>query len=122
MNVSIDNGFVERYIAAWNEPDPQRRSKAVAEVWHEDGRYANTGRVFKGRAEIEEAVTEAFDDFVAKGFAFKLNAYAGHHDAGRITWDMVPRDGGDVVARGTEYLILAEDGRVISDHQFPEEI
>jgi hypothetical protein len=120
--VSIDNGFVERYIAVWNEPDPDLRRKAVAEIWHADGRYANTSRVFKGLAEIEEAVTEAYDDFVAKGFAFRLNAHAVNHNAARITWDMVPKDGGDLAARGTEYLVFAQDGRVVSDYQFPEEI
>jgi hypothetical protein len=117
-----DNGFVERYIAVWNEPDPARRRKAVSEVWHEDGLYANTSREFKGHAGIEEAVTEAFDDFVAKGFAFRLHGHAVNHGTARLTWDMVPKDGGDTAARGTEYLVFAEDGRVLTDHQFPEEI
>ncbi|MFF0014489.1 nuclear transport factor 2 family protein [Streptomyces sp. NPDC005374] len=117
-----DNGFVERYLAVWNEPDPVRRRKAVAEVWHEDALYANTGREFKGHAEIEEAVTEAYDEFVAKGFAFRLHAHAVNHTTARLTWDMAPKDGGDVVARGTEYLAFAPDGRVLTDHQFPEEI
>ncbi|RST06964.1 nuclear transport factor 2 family protein [Streptomyces sp. WAC07149] len=120
--MSINDGLVERYLAVWNEPDADRRRKEVAEIWAEDGLYANTGREFHGHEGILEAVTEAYDEFVAQGFAFRLHAHAENHNTARITWNMAPRSGGDVAARGTQYLVFAEDGRIRTDHQFPEEI
>ena len=33
--------IVERYIAAWNEPDASRRRKLVDELWAEDGSYTD---------------------------------------------------------------------------------
>jgi hypothetical protein len=120
--MSVDDGLVERYLAVWNESDPERRRKEVSEIWAADGLYANTGQEFHGHEGIEAAVTEAYNDFVAKGFAFRLHAHSVNHGAARITWNMAPKDGGDIAARGTQYLILAEDGRIRTDHQFPEEI
>jgi hypothetical protein len=29
--------LVDRYVAVWNEPDAERRRKAIAEPWTEDG-------------------------------------------------------------------------------------
>ncbi|WP_327256261.1 nuclear transport factor 2 family protein [Streptomyces sp. NBC_01244] len=120
--MSLTEGLVERYLAVWNESDAESRRKAVAEIWSEDGLYANTGQEFRGHEGIEAAVTEAYVDFVANGFTFRLHAHSVNHDAARITWDMVPKDGGDIAARGTQYLTFAKDGRIRTDHQFPEEI
>ena len=120
--LSSITGFVDRYIAAWNEKDPDRRRQAIKEIWAEDARYANTSQEFRGHAGIETAIGEAYEEFVAKGFAFRLNSYAQNHDALRITWDMVPSAGGPAAARGTEYLVLGADGLVRTDHQFPEEL
>ncbi|WP_234317670.1 nuclear transport factor 2 family protein [Streptomyces rimosus] len=113
---------MDRYIAAWNEKNPERRSEAIREIWAEDSLYANTGQEFRGHAGIETAIREACEEFVEKGFSFALKSYAQNHNAVRITWDMVPSEGGTPAARGTEYLILGADGKVRTDHQFPEEL
>lgn len=120
--MSSITGLVDRYIAAWNEKDPDRRRQAIKEIWAEDALYANTGQEFRGRDGVETAIREAYEEFVAKGFAFQLNSYSQNHDALRITWDMMPTTGGPAAARGTEYLILGADGLARTDHQFPEEL
>lgn len=112
--------LVDRYLAVWNESDPEKRRREVAELWADDGVYANTGREFHGHSGIEEAVAEAYEEFVANGFIFQLSGFSENHDAARIAWEMVSSSGGDVVAAGTEYLILDKGGRIRSDHQFPE--
>ncbi|MEV7719607.1 nuclear transport factor 2 family protein [Streptomyces sp. NPDC088184] len=120
--MSSSTGLVDRYIAAWNEKDPERRRQAVETIWAEDALYANTGQEFRGREGVETAVREAYEEFVAKGFVFRLHSSSQNHDALRITWDMVPSAGGPPAARGTEYLTLGADGLVRTDHQFPEEL
>jgi len=41
-----------------------------------------------------------------------------HHNAVKVQWEMVTVDDGSVASVGLEFLILADDGRIISDHQF----
>ena len=38
----------------------------------------------------------------------------------KFHWEMVPSGGGDAAAVGLEVLVLAEDGRIRTDHQFIE--
>src|SRR5918999_4200040 len=32
-------GLAEKYLALWNEPDPDRRRRMIAELWTENGRH-----------------------------------------------------------------------------------
>src|SRR3954469_26051859 len=31
--------LAEKYVALWNEPDPNRRRRMIAKLWDEDGRH-----------------------------------------------------------------------------------
>ena len=42
-----------------------------------------------------------------------------HHGAIRIWWEMVTVADGQIAAVGQEFLVLDDDGRIRSDHQFP---
>ena len=110
--------FVDRYTALWNETDAEARSKRVRELWTKDGYYANAVEEFHGHEKIADAVLEAHDDFIAKGFAFTTHAYQGNHGAVRITWHMIPVGGSDVVAVGTEFILLNAEGLILTDYQF----
>ncbi|MFF0630154.1 nuclear transport factor 2 family protein [Streptomyces sp. NPDC004296] len=110
--------LVDRYTAVWNEADSSRRQKAIAELWADDGHYANIANEYRGHSKIHEAIHEAYEDFVAKGFAFTVHNYQVNHKALRITWHMVPSGGGDVAAVGTEFIVLGPDGLIESDYQF----
>jgi len=112
--------FVARYAAAWNEADAERRKAAVSEVWAEDGVYANSSEEYRGHEQIEKAVREAYDDFIAKGFAFTVHEHREHHGCVRIVWHMVPQGGGAAAAIGTEFIVLDDSGRARTDHQFIE--
>lgn len=102
----------------WNEVDADRRKKAIAKLWASDGHYANVASEYRGHGRIHEAIHEAYEDFVAKGFAFTVHNYQVNHEALRITWHMVPAGGGDVAAVGTEFITLNSGGVIQSDYQF----
>lgn len=110
--------LVERYLAVWNESDAERRRKAIAEVWDENGVYYNQGAEFRGHEAIEAAVVEAHDQFSAAGFVFELDKVEEVHDAVRFVWNMVAAGGGEPASVGTQFWVLAEDGRVRLDYQF----
>jgi hypothetical protein len=126
-----------RYVAVWNEPDPELRRKAIHELWTEDGahilqppqeiRKAATGLGFTsttleahGHDELEVRVTRAYQEFVAPGeFAFKPRDNADRlHNVVKFNWEMILSTGGEVAGAGLEILILDKDGRIKTDYQF----
>jgi hypothetical protein len=131
--------LVSRYVAVWNEPDPEQRRKAVHDLWTEDGahilqppqeiRKAAAGLVFpgtileaRGHHALEVRVTRAYEEFVAPGqFTFKPRDNADRlGNVVKFNWEMVPSGGGEAAGAGLEILFLDEDGRIKTDYQFIE--
>jgi hypothetical protein len=114
--------LVDRYIAVWNEPDPERRRRGIAGLWTEDGVHFTPSLEARGYEALEARVAGAHDKWVkAGGFVFKpLSDVDGHHDAVRFSWQMVPAGGGEAAAVGFDFLILGDGGRIRFDYQFSE--
>jgi hypothetical protein len=113
------NRLAERYVAQWNEPDPEVRHKLVEELWAEQGTYYNRFFVVQGRDTIQYAVTNGYQEYISKGFVFRSchDAY-GHHNGVTFGWVMVNAATGEVDTFGQEYIVLDEDGRILMDFQF----
>jgi hypothetical protein len=81
--MSFANELCDRYVAVWNERDPERRRAMVAELWAPEGehvlvppqevREAAAGMkmrsVFevRGHRELEARITDAYQRFIASG-------------------------------------------------------
>jgi hypothetical protein len=133
---SVAAELADRYVAVWNEPDADVRRKAVAELWTEDGvqlleppedvvkraEEIGIGATFeaRGHAELVRRVTRAYDEFVGPGqFEFRRDGeVAVVRDMVKLRWAMVPAGGGEALGGGTDLLLLAPDGRIITDYQF----
>ncbi len=113
------NDIAERYIASWNEPDPETRKKLVEELWAEDCTYYNRLFVVFGREMMPFVVGRAHDEYYGKGFCFRYqnNAY-GHHGGMRFHWVMVSSATGEVDTFGEDFVILDKSGRIRVDYQF----
>ena len=117
--MTILQEFADRYVAVWNETDPDKRRTAIAEIWAVDGRYCNGRAVYVGHEGVQAAVTASHDKWVGKGYVFRSGGNAeGHHNGVRFGWDMIPAAGGEVVSIGSEFVIVDEDGRIRYDYQF----
>ncbi|MDO3701878.1 hypothetical protein Q3W71_09310 [Micromonospora sp. C28SCA-DRY-2] len=131
--------LTDRYVAVWNEPDPERRRTAIAALWSPDAvhvlqppqemRQTAEGLGFerltleaRGHDALELRVRRAYERFVAPGtFVFRSHGDADRlHDVVKFRWEMVPRAGGDAAGGGLEILILGADGRIGNDYQFIE--
>lgn len=131
--------LVERYLAMWNEPDPEARRAAVRVLWAEDGvqvlqppeemrqaaakvGFVNAVLEARGHDELEARVTRAYEEFVASGeFRFRSRKDAvALGDVVRFGWEMAPADGGDATAAGTEFVVVDPRGRIRADYQFIE--
>lgn len=120
MGLSINpNRLAERYVAAWNEPDPTVRRKLIDELWAEDGSYYNRLFVVRGRDMIDMIVGVAQQEYAAKGFSFRTrNDAHGHHNGIRFGWVMVVTETGEVDTFGEEFLVLDDAGQISLDYQF----
>lgn len=116
------NDLLNRYVALWNQPDPEARRSEVATLWASDGLHYTQTRQFRGIEALDARVTEAHDEFVvAAGLRFVSgNDLVSHHNVAKFSWQMMPRQGGDVLAVGFDFLILDTDGRILVDYQFNE--
>ncbi|MEK2490963.1 hypothetical protein WN990_15515 [Kitasatospora purpeofusca] len=131
-------GIADRYVALWNEPDPERRRRAVEELWApggvhllqppEDMReraaelgFADTVLEARGHDALERRVARAHEEFVAGGgYAFREQGGAIRvGDAVKLSWVMVRPGEEEVLGGGVEVLVLDENDRITADYQFP---
>ena len=108
--MSATPATVDRYLAAWNEPDPARRGELIAQVWAEDGRLIDpplTGEGHDGISEMAAAMQQHYP-----GHRFRrTSGVDAHHDHLRFAWELVGPDG-TVALTGLDVGELAEDGRL----------
>jgi len=121
MNTDVDE-FAGRYVAVWNEPDPERRRSAIAELWAADGVEFTDAGEHRGHPALLARVTAAHEQLVEQaGFVFRAAGdAAGHHDAIRFTTYLVPVGGGDIAWTGFIVVRLDDDGRILQDYQFDD--
>ena len=99
-----------RYISAWNETDPGRRRALVSALWTEDASYLDPVMGGDGHGGIEALVAGVQARF--PGFRFSLSGRVdGFGDRLRFSWDLGP-EGGEPVVQGTDFAVLAGDGRL----------
>jgi hypothetical protein len=129
--------LIERYVALWNEPDSERRGATVRALWTEDGgqildppqeireqaaALGFFGPVLeaRGHAALEQRAAVAYEQFVAPGgFAFRPRGTAVQlGDVLKFEWEYAPLDGSAATGGGTEFVLLASDGRIRTDYQF----
>jgi hypothetical protein len=113
------NEFADRYVAVWNEAEPEARRKGVEELWAPDGTYANAVAVVRGPEDIATQVGYAHDAYAVGGFTFRsCNNARGQHNTLRFNWVMVSRSTGALEAVGFDFITLDDEGRIVSDHQY----
>ena len=112
--------LAERYVALWNETDAGARRKAIAELWAPDGLHYVKTREDRGYDALMARVTGSHEKNVRDGgnrFRAVDNAQVLRNVV-TFQWEMIPADGGEVAAIGLEFLVLDDQGRILTDYQF----
>jgi hypothetical protein len=112
--------FIDRYVEAWNEPDAEQRRRTIEALWVPGGANYTPSTEATGYQALDDRVTSAYNAYVRSGkYRFRrAGPPVAHHNAVKVQWEMVTVDDDSVASVGLEFLILADDGRIISDHQF----
>ncbi len=104
--------IVERYLAAWNERVPEARLALVAATFSHDASYVDPLTSGHGIEGLDAMIAAAQEQF--PGLSFRLAGEPdAHGDRLRFSWHLAA-DGGPAVAGGTDFAVLAEDGRMCS--------
>jgi hypothetical protein len=102
--------IAERYIATWNEADPEVRRQAIDELWAEDGRFVDPLADVVGRAAIDATIGAVRAQF--PGFVFQLaGPVDAHHDQARFTWELA-QPGTEPLVVGFDVAVLDGKGRL----------
>ncbi len=135
----VARSVAERYVALWNEPDPDVRRTIIRELWAPAGEHildppqelrqaaralgfhAPTLEV-RGYAAIETRAARAHEAFVAPGeYVFRARDNAARlRNIVKFNWEMVSTATGKVEGVGLEVLVLDGEGRISIDYQFIE--
>jgi len=131
--------LVDRYVALWNEPDPDIRRHAIRELWAPDGfqvlvdppeevreaadrlAFAMPTLEVHGYDALEARVTRAHEMFVAPGaYVFEPGGNVSRPLSNVIsfTWTMTARADGERAGGGLDVLAISTDGRIRTDYQF----
>ena len=102
--------LIDRYLAAWNEPDPARRAALIEQVWAADGRLIDPPLAAEGHAGIGDMAAALQAQFPGHQFR-RASGIDAHHDQLRFAWQLVGPDGAVALA-GLDVGELAADGRL----------
>ncbi|HKS90253.1 MAG TPA: nuclear transport factor 2 family protein [Stellaceae bacterium] len=107
MNEFTD--LIDRYIAAWNETDGERRRALIARTFTDRASYLDPLMAGDGAAAIDGMIAAVQQRFPGYRFRRKGEVDA-HHDRIRFGWELAP-EGGLVFVDGTDFATIA-DGRL----------
>ena len=113
--------IVERYLAAWNETDAERRRGLVDALWAEDGSYTDPLADAWGRPEIDGLIGAVQQQF--PGFVFTLGGPVdAHHEQARFTWHLGPEGAAEPVVAGFDVAVLNGGGQIRSVYGFLDKV
>ena len=102
--------LIDGYIAMWNEPDAVLRRELISQTWTEDASYLDPVMNGEGQQGIDVMVQAVQERFPGHRFV-RTSAIDSHHDRVRFTWELAA-EGGAAIVKGTDYGVLAADGRL----------
>ncbi|MFI6985221.1 nuclear transport factor 2 family protein [Embleya sp. NPDC050154] len=119
MRITDPDSFAHRYVAMWNEPEHGARRSAIIELFAPGAVHYTPTREVHGHAEMESRVRGSYEQWVKPGVHFFRAAGAdAHHDAVRLTWEMVSAATGEIASVGTDFIVVDATGRILADYQF----
>lgn len=98
--------LIDRYIAAWNETDGDRRRDLVTRTFTPQAAYLDPLMRASGCAEIAAMIGAVQERFPGHRFR-RIGKSDIHNDRARFSWELAP-EGGPILAGGTDFAVIAE--------------
>lgn len=101
---------IDTYLTAYAEPDADRRSQLIAQVWATDGELLDPpidGRGYDGISAAAATLQAHFPDHTFR----RTTGIDAHHAYARYEWELVGPDGAVAVA-GLDVAQVDDEGRL----------
>ena len=99
--------LADRYIAIWNETNPERRRALIAQTYTEDATYLDPMLEGQGHAGIDAMIQSAQAKYPRHRFQ-RTTTVDVHHDRLRFSWVMNP-ESGPPLAKGTDVCVVMNE-------------
>jgi hypothetical protein len=109
-DITAVEATVDANLAAYGEPDAERRAALIAEAWASDGRLIDPPLDGQGHDGIDAMFVAVQGMFAGHSFR-RTTAVDAHHDRARYGWELVAPDG-TVALAGVDYAELDGEGRL----------
>jgi hypothetical protein len=112
--------IVQRYVAVWNEPAADERSRRIRALWAADGTSCYRLAEARGHAAIEARVSDSWNKWLREGhYIFRSRSDAVcHHNVLKVNWEMVTVPDNKLKSAGLSFLVLSPNGCIQHDYQF----
>lgn len=110
--MSANDSVIDRYIAIWNEPDPEERRDLISWAFTEEAVFQDPVFSGKGHAGIETML----ESVLAKLPGSRLSLIGEpeiHHDWARFRWELNLPDQAESFIEGTDIGQIGDDGRFV---------
>jgi SnoaL-like domain len=112
---TIENLLTRNLLEVFGEPHAEKRRSAIAELWADDGVFADPYGRYVGHTALNDAVSQLHARF--PGFVFRATgAPQSFYDVGRLAWGHGPV-GEPPKVTGLD-VITVRDGRIAALYAF----
>ena len=109
-DVTTSTETIDTYLAAYGEPDPDRRRELSVAAFADGGVLADPPFVATGHDELHATFAAVQEQFPGHRFR-RCSEVDEHHDAARYRWSLESPDGTVAVA-GTDYVLFVA-GKIV---------
>ena len=99
-----------RYLACWDETDPEVLSDLLVHSWAQQATYVDPLAQTRGLSELMAVIRAAQQQFPGWRFS-PVGEVETHHDVARFGWGLGPADAVPVIL-GSDVVTLDPDGRI----------
>lgn len=110
MNLPLIESTIDRHLAAYCDPDAARRSAAIREIWHAEGRLIDPPLEARGHQGIADQAGTLLSHYPQHRFE-RSTAVEAHHGFLRYGWRLLDANGAKVL-EGVDFAELDVDGRL----------
>ena len=101
---------IDTYLEAYLEPDAERRTRLIEQVWATDGHLFDPPLDAKGHDAIDEMFVAVQEMFPQHSFR-RTSGVDTHHGIARYGWELAAPDGAVALA-GMDVVVIDQDGKL----------